>query len=386
MFAIAARRLGYRVHVFSPQADSPAGQVADVEFQADYLDLDAVARFARETDVVTLEFENVPLETLNAAARHALVRPGHEVLQTAQDRIREKKFLQRAGLPVARFQAITSLEELQAVEDELVPGVLKTATDGYDGKGQYMVRDRADLITAWQTLGTARAVLEELVDFNCELSVVSARTENGRFQAFPPIRNCHRNHILDISVSPSGLGERLEKEAMEIAREVMEQLQAVGVLCVEFFLRSDGQLLVNEIAPRPHNSGHLTIDAHSTCQFEQQVRAVCGLPLGSTRQRQAAAMVNLLGDCWQSGEPAWDQCLDFPDLRLHLYGKAEPRPGRKMGHLVALADSAEQAVLQGVAARRLLRQEMKAGRSLRQPLTQPEAHREFSNQQSAAIK
>ena len=271
-----------------------------------------------------------------------------------KNRLREKTFLQQAGLPVTRFQAIHSAADLQAALQDQAPGVLKTASWGYDGKGQTLVDGPAMAESAWQTLGTDAAVLEQFVDFSCELSVVAARGADGQFAYFEPIQNTHRNHILDMSVTPCQLPAQVADEAVEIARQVFEALQVVGVLCVEFFLTRDDQLLINELAPRPHNSGHLTIDAHVTCQFEQQVRAVCGLPLGSTRRLQAAAMVNLLGDCWQPREPAWAEALQLPDVKLHLYGKVQPRPGRKMGHLTALAPSAEAAIELAQTARQRL--------------------------------
>ncbi len=354
MFAIAAKRMGYRVHVFSDTADSPAGQVADREIQASFDDLDAVAEFARQVDVVTLEFENVPLAAIEMASRFAPVHPGAQVLETTQHRLREKTFLRDHGLPVAPFHAVTSLDGLKRACAETMPCVLKTATMGYDGKGQVVIRNEDEVEAAWKKLDSDQLILEQLIDLDCEFSVVAARTTAGAFAVYAPIRNEHRNHILDVSVSPANFDEELVQEATRITHEIMDQLDAVGVLCVEFFLARDGSLMVNEIAPRPHNSGHLTIDAHVTCQFEQQVRAVCGLQLGSTRQIQPAAMVNLLGDCWSEGEPNWQFALSLPNIKLHLYGKQHPAPGRKMGHLTSLADSPEQAVEHALAARKLL--------------------------------
>ncbi len=376
MFAIAAKRLGYRVHVLSPTPDSPAGQVADLEILASFDDLDAVAGFAKHVDVVTLEFENVPVAAIETAMRHAAVHPGTHVLETTQNRIREKTFLTKHGLPVPRFRPVRSLAELRSACAELMPAVLKTATCGYDGKGQAVIHSENDIEGAWKKCSCQEAILEELVDFDCELSVVAARTESGSRVAFAPIRNVHRNHILDVSVSPAGLGLKVEREATEIAFTVMDQLDAVGVLCVEFFLRRDGQLLVNEIAPRPHNSGHLTVDAHWTSQFEQQVRAVCGLSLGSNRQLKPAAMVNLLGDCWQAGEPRWQLGLALPNIKLHLYGKGIPEPGRKMGHLTALAESPEQAAEHALAARKLLQSDLHLPRKRRDPSGIGRAHQE----------
>ncbi|MDA0657314.1 MAG: 5-(carboxyamino)imidazole ribonucleotide synthase [Planctomycetota bacterium] len=345
MFAIAARRLGYRVHVLSPDQDTPTGQVADLEINADYLDLDAIERLARSVDVVSFEFENVPFETVQVVERFAPVRPSGNVLHITQNRWREKSFLKQAGIPVTPFQHVQSLDELKRAfaNQKNRPGVLKTSSWGYDGKGQVPVRGVNDLENAWKSLQTDDAILEEFIDFSCEISVIAARSIKGDVAAYQPFGNTHQNHILDITVSPAQLPASVAAQAEHIAGQVLTQLNVVGVLCVEFFVTYDGQLLVNELAPRPHNSGHLTIDAHVSCQFEQQVRAVCGLPLGSIRQLRPAAMANLLGDLWSDGEPNWDAVCGFPEVKLHLYGKQHPRPGRKMGHLVATADSVEQA-------------------------------------------
>ena len=351
MFAIAARRLGYRVHVFSPDDDTPTGQVADVEIQSLYSDLDAVADFARQVDVVTFEFENVPAETIGVVDRFKPVYPAGHVLHATQHRIREKTFLRSSGVPVTPFRAICSVDELKAVPDEELPGVLKTAAWGYDGKGQVKVESSAELEPAWGKLNCTEAVLERFVNFEAELSVVAARGRDGSVAMYGPIINTHRNHILDLSITPSEFPPRVSEEAIDIARLILTELKVVGVLCIEFFLTTDGKLLVNELAPRPHNSGHLTIDAHVTCQFEQQVRAVCGLPLGSAAQLRPAAMVNLLGDIWQQGEPHWKDALAVGDVKLHLYGKREARIGRKMGHVTVLDDSPLDAAEKALAAR-----------------------------------
>ena len=354
MFAVAAKRLGYRVHVFSPDKDSPTGQIADLEVQANYDDLDAVAAFAQDVDVVSYEFENVPVDMLETVERYAPVYPGGHVLHTAQHRIREKTFLQSAGIPVTPFHAIHSVEDLQKIGKEDVPGVLKTATLGYDGKGQIKIESVDELKTAWLELNCDEAVLERWVEFDSELSVVAARGHDGTTEFYGPIANSHSNHILDISVTPTGLPESVANEAIEIARTIMTELNVVGVLCVEFFLASNDKLLVNELAPRPHNSGHLTVDAHVTCQFEQQVRAICGLPLGATTQPRPSAMANLLGDLWQNGEPDWERAIAVSDLKLHLYGKLEARVGRKMGHLTVMADTPDEAAKKARAAREAL--------------------------------
>ncbi len=354
MTAIAAKQMGYRVHVFSPSHDSPAGQVADLEIQAPYDDVEAIERFAKQVSVITLEFENIPVDTLRAAAKHAPVHPSDHVLGTAQNRIREKSVLKEAGLPVANSHPIRSLEDLKTASQEFLPGVLKTANGGYDGKGQVIVKAADEVDSAWAQLDTDEAIFEEFVDFDCEISVVAARNTNGMIACYDPVRNVHRNHILDVSLSPAGMTSKLVADAKEMASTVMEELKVIGVICIEFFVTRDGQLVINEIAPRPHNSGHLTIDSHLTSQFEQQVRAVCGLELGSTEQIKPAAMVNLLGDCWADGEPKWDSALGIPNIKLHLYGKDVPAIGRKMGHITALADSPEQAAEDAKAARSLL--------------------------------
>jgi 5-(carboxyamino)imidazole ribonucleotide synthase len=355
MFAIAARRMGYRVHTLSPDDDTPTGQIADREVQAAYDDLDAVRDFARAVDVVTFEFENVSAAAAEAAAEHAPVRPGGQVLHTTQNRLREKGFLRQAGFPAAPFAAVRSAEELERAVAEIgTPAVLKTAGWGYDGKGQAKIAVPGDAAAAWASLATGEAILEAFVDFEREVSVVGARGLDGAFAHFGVFANDHRNHILDVTVSPAPVPARVEREAVEIARGILDALEVVGVLCVEMFLTRDGRLLVNELAPRPHNSGHLTFDACVTSQFEQQLRAICGLPLGSTELLRPAAMANLLGDLWKDGTPDWAAACRFPEIKLHLYGKAQARPGRKMGHLTALAADAEEARRLVVRAREAL--------------------------------
>ena len=343
MFAIAARRMGYRVHTFSPDQDTPTGQVADVEVQAEYDDLDAVRQFASHVDVVTFEFENVPAATAEAAASQAPVRPSGEVLHVSQHRLREKTYLQRHGFPVAPFAPVSSTAELSAALASIgTPAILKSAGFGYDGKGQFPIADVSEAEAAWSRLGQ-EAVLERRIDFEFELSVVAARAQNGDFAHWGAVRNHHVRGILDMTIAPSGIPPEVETEAIRIARNVLDQLQVAGVLCVEFFLTREGELLINELAPRPHNSGHFTIDACITSQFEQQLRAVCGLPLGETTQFCPAAMTNLLGELWSIGEPDWSSALSVSNAKLHLYGKMEPRPGRKMGHITALARTAAEA-------------------------------------------
>jgi 5-(carboxyamino)imidazole ribonucleotide synthase len=355
MFAMAARRMGYRVHVLSPESDTPTGQVADVEVNASYDDLDAIRAFARRVDVVTFEFENVPAATADAAAEHAPVRPAGQVLHIAQQRAREKAFLRDRGFPVTPFAHIREDGDLgAAMREPGVPGVLKTASFGYDGKGQAKVATEGEARAAWEAMGRPEAVLERFIPFEREVSVVAARGVAGWTTSYGVIENVHANHILDVSVLPSGVPPVVERRAAEIVRGVLEALDVVGVLCVEFFLTRDGELLINELAPRPHNSGHLTIDACMTSQFEQQVRAICGLPPGSAELLRPAAMANLLGDLWRHGEPDWAAACALPGVHLHLYGKTDPRPGRKMGHLTALAGTPGDARALALAARRAL--------------------------------
>lgn len=356
MFAIAARRMGYRVHTFSPDSDTPTGQVADLEITAPYEDLDAIRDFARQVEVITFEFENIPAASVDEASAHTLVRPSGEVLHITQQRLREKLFLTRAGLPVTPFVAVRSLEDLQSALSRLgTPAIVKTAAFGYDGKGQMRIDQPDQTSAAWEHVGKQEAILESFVDFEREVSVIGARDCDGDFAHFGVIENRHRNHILDLSVAPAAVPERLASEAVELTRAVLEALEVVGVLCVELFVTRDQKLLINELAPRPHNSGHLTIDACVSSQFEQQLRAVCGLALGSTEQLRPAAMANLLGDLWAEGEPDWAAACAIPNVKLHLYGKLEPRPGRKMGHLTALASTPQAAEELVLRAREALR-------------------------------
>ncbi|MGI8468148.1 MAG: 5-(carboxyamino)imidazole ribonucleotide synthase [Pyrinomonadaceae bacterium] len=345
MFAVEARKMGYRVHTFSPDTDTPTGQIADTEITAEYEDLDAVKEFARSVDVVTFEFENVPSETVETAARFSPVYPRGEILHTTQNRLREKTFLAENNFPITPFHHVKTLEDLQNATEEIgFPGVLKTAGFGYDGKGQTKIEAVENIVAAFENLHNQEAVLEKFVEFEKEISVVCARDKRGNFAHYGVIENEHANHILDISFAPAFVSKKVFDEAIEIARNVAETLDYVGTLCVEFFLTRDEKLLVNELAPRPHNSGHLTFDACVTSQFEQQLRAVCGLPLGSTEFYKPAAMANFLGDVWQKGEPKWENALKIPNIKLHLYGKQEARVGRKMGHLTAVAETVKEAI------------------------------------------
>jgi 5-(carboxyamino)imidazole ribonucleotide synthase len=314
--------------------------------------MDALRDFARHVDVVTFEFENVPIEAIETVEELAPVRPAGLALHTAQQRTREKTFLADRGFPTVPFARATSLDELwDAVARIGTPAIVKTAAFGYDGKGQQPVASPADAEHIWTRLGQQEVVIEKRISLQAELSVVAARGLDGDAALYPIFENRHRHHILDLTTSPAMVSPAVARRASEITRAVLEELQYVGVLCVEFFLSTDGELLVNELAPRPHNSGHLTVDASFTSQFEQQVRAICGLPLGSTELLRPAAMVNLLGDLWLGGEPNWAGACRFTDVKLHLYGKTQARPGRKMGHLTFMGETVEHAQDRVIAAR-----------------------------------
>jgi 5-(carboxyamino)imidazole ribonucleotide synthase len=345
MFTMAAQSMGYRVAVLDPGKQSPAGSVADRHIAADYLDDRALAEMASLCAAATTEFENVPAESLRTLARRCVVSPAADSVAIAQDRIREKVFLRDSGLAVAPFAVVRNEADLAAPEvDALLPGVLKVSRFGYDGKGQIRVANRADLDAAFSSLRREPCVLERLLALDKEISVVVACGSRGEVVTWPVAENQHAHGILDISIAPARVTPALAERARNAAVEVAGKLRYRGVLCVEFFLVSGGELLVNEIAPRPHNSGHYTIDACITSQFEQQVRALCGLPLGDTRMHCPAVMVNLLGELWSAGEPRWEQVLRHFDVKLHLYGKSEPRPGRKMGHFTVLAQDVDSAL------------------------------------------
>jgi 5-(carboxyamino)imidazole ribonucleotide synthase len=355
MFAMSARRLGYRVHTLAPEHDTPTGQIADVEVNASYDDLDAVRAFARRVDIVTFEFENVSAAAVAAAEEHAIVRPNGHALHVAQHRLREKTFLAGHGFPVVPFAAVRTESELAEALGRIgTPAVLKTTTFGYDGKGQISIGSEIEAIAAWDALQRQEVVLERFIDLEREISVIGARGVDGARSRFGPIDNAHHHHILDVSVAPSSVAPEISAQAIAITEGVLDALDFVGILCIEFFVACDGRLLINELAPRPHNSGHLTFDACRTSQFEQQLRAICGLPLGSPELLQPAAMANLLGDLWQECEPRWDAALAFPSIKLHLYGKTAARPGRKMGHLTALAPTPQEARTLVVEARKAL--------------------------------
>ena len=360
MFAIAARRMGYRVHSLDPAPDCPAGQVADVEWSASYDDVDAAMRFARAVDVVSFEFENIPYETLQKVAEIVPVFPAPLVLDTTRHRLREKTFLSTHGYPVAPYRAVSSVDDLrQAVGALGLPCILKTATFGYDGKGQTKITAVDQVESAWAQLGQPMGVLEGFVDFRCELSVIVARGQNGALATYDVAENVHQHHILDVTVVPARISEETREAAVALAVAVARSLDLVGVLAVELFLVDDGsaagRIVVNELAPRPHNSGHFSVDACKTSQFEQQLRAVCGLPLGDVTLLTPVAMANLLGEEWADGPPDFAAALAVPGVNLHLYGKQDPRPGRKMGHLTAMAATVELAQERVLEARTRLR-------------------------------
>lgn len=355
MLAVAARSLGYRVVVLDPEEEAPAAAVCDRHFTAAYDDAAALDAFAREADIITYEFENIPAASLQKMQEHAPVFPDPSVLHVCQNRRREKEFLQCHGFPIAPFRIVESADALtEALSFLGTPCVLKTADFGYDGKGQRKLEAGADCAAVWREFGAAHGVVEAWIDFSAELSVIVARGREGELCAFPPALNVHERHILTTSEAPAPLPEKICRDAQELAGELARQLGVVGLLAVELFLRPDGTLLVNELAPRPHNSGHYTLDACPTSQFEQSVRAVCGLPLGEAGPARPALMRNLLGDLWAAGTPHWPDLLALPGLHLHLYGKRVPRPGRKMGHYTVIADTLDAARAIDTQARALL--------------------------------
>jgi len=346
MFALAARQRGYHVMVFGDPVDSPAGQVSDRSLPAAFDDQDALLSFARQVDVVSYEQENIPVPTVEFLTQHVPVYPGAELLRASQHRLLEKNSLRNIGIPTADFASIQSAAELrEAVALFGGDAILKTVTLGYDGKGQARVLSTDDLEAVWKKFAVTEAILEKIVDFSFELSIVASRFSDGTCAFYAPVRNNHVNHILDLSVSPAlEIPQKFCHEAMEIARAILEHFQVIGVLCVELFATKDGSLLVNEIAPRPHNSGHLTIDACRSSQFEQQFRAVCGLASGNVEMQAPAAMANLLGDhLMNATADRWKTVFQLPQVHVHMYGKAEARIGRKMGHLTALGSTVQEA-------------------------------------------
>lgn len=337
MFTVAARTMGYRVIVFDPDPHSPAGRIADRHINANFLDGGALHELSSACIAITTEFENVPSDTLDILAKTCFVRPSSNALSITQDRINEKEFLLAHHIPTNRFVPVSTEDEVASAFNHIGSrAILKRSRLGYDGKGQWKVESGAEAIEAFQKMGSAPCVLEELLRFKCEISVVLARGVNGHIAAYPTAENIHTNSILDTTIVPARVSGAISAKAQKIAKTIAEKLNYNGVLAVEMFVMRDGRILVNEIAPRPHNSGHYTLDACVTNQFEQQVRTLCGLEPGDTRLISPVVMVNLLGEVWGKSQPAWENLFDHSNVKLHLYGKDHARPGRKMGHFNVL--------------------------------------------------
>jgi 5-(carboxyamino)imidazole ribonucleotide synthase len=356
MTAIAARQMGYRVLTLDPDPDCPASRVSDRVIVAPLADRAAAVQFAAASDVVTYEFENIDAAAVDAAEGVREVCPSAAALRTCQDRRNEKSAAAAAGLETARWRPVSSTSDLAAGVAAIgLPAVLKTATAGYDGKGQAVVRSVEEAEAAFRSVGNGAKplVLEGFVQFEKELSVICARDRAGNKRSFPPAENLHRNGILDVSIAPARVSDAVSEEARRVAETLADSVGVVGLLCVEMFMEKGGRLLVNELAPRPHNSGHWTIEGCNTSQFQQLVRVLCGLPMGSVGVRQPSVMVNLLGDLWleAGGRPDFAAALAVPGVALHLYEKAEARPGRKMGHITATAHDLEAALERALDAR-----------------------------------
>ena len=359
-FVIAAHEMGYKVIVLDPDPNSPAGKIADKHLCAAYEDAYALMEIARECSAVTTEFENVPASTLEELSQSQPVHPAASAVAICQHRVMEKNFLHENGLPHAPYAQVKSEADIPTAESGLYPGILKVARFGYDGKGQARVNSPEEALVAFRSFHAELCVLEKRLQLDTEVSVVLARDAAGNVQAFPTAENIHRNGILDISIVPARCSNELREQAKLLATRVAEKLGYVGTLGVEFFV-SEGKLIINEMAPRPHNSGHYTIDACITNQFEQQVRALCGLPLGEPNPHSAAVMVNLLGDVWQgedkATEPEWDVLFEQANLKLHLYGKHQARPGRKMGHFTVIGNDAAAVLEAAMQARQRIKVE-----------------------------
>jgi 5-(carboxyamino)imidazole ribonucleotide synthase len=348
---VAAKLMGYRTLVLDPDPHAPAGAVADVHLVAPYDDSEALDCLASECDVVTTEFENPPAECLDRLEQSTRVAPSASAVRIAQDRIAEKHFLHAAGFPVGPFAIVDEAHPIDAVAEQLLTdgaAIVKTARLGYDGKGQVRIDRLDDVEDAWNDIGNVACVVETLLDLDTEVSVLVARSVTGEIVTWPVVENTHAAGILDVSIVPATIAADLTSAAERLAVEIAERLDYVGVLAVELFVVRNAigelELLVNEIAPRPHNSGHWTLDGSVTSQYEQQIRAICGVGLGDTAMTSpAVAMVNLLGDLWSNGEPDWAAVFTHPAAKLHLYGKTEPRPGRKMGHLTVIGEPGESA-------------------------------------------
>lgn len=351
MLILAGRALGYRFHVFDPSAEAPASGLADKSYTADYCDQAALSQFADAVDVITLEFENIPIEAIDFLSQRKPVHPNRQTLYTCQHRQREKDFLKQHGFPCVRFEYADDPASLQvAIAQVGYPCVIKTAAFGYDGKGQVKLgspSDVSDSEALWQQLGKPpRVVVEQWIEHQGEFSVICARNAQGQCSTLPVAENVHRNHILHSSLAPARLSSAQKASVEAISMALADQLAVIGLLAVEFFLAPDGSWLINEMAPRPHNSGHFSLDSCVSSQFEQHIRAITGLPFGSSQPHHACVMINLLGDVWANGRPDWSALLADPQVKLHLYGKSSARSGRKMGHFCLLADAPETALQQ----------------------------------------
>ncbi len=352
-FVIAAHEMGYKVTVLDPDSNSPAGKIADVHICAAFDDKSALLKLANTCEAISTEFENVPADSLSFLAETKPVRPSAYSVAIAQHRVSEKNFLKHAGLPVAPYAVINEIDDLPSDDSDIYPAILKVARFGYDGKGQARVKNQQEAQSAFLAFEREECVLEKMLKLDYEVSVVLARDVYGNVVTFPTSENSHLNGILDVSIAPARGRDAISHQAQKLAIIVAEKLASTGVLGVEFFV-CNGELLVNEMAPRPHNSGHYTIDACVTSQFEQQVRVMTGLPLGSTRQHSPAVMVNLLGDIWPEDNlaaPEWQNALNNSQLKMHLYGKHEARPGRKMGHFTVINVSRDEAIKQAMQVR-----------------------------------
>lgn len=345
MFTVAARTMGYRVMVLDPDPESPAGRIADEHIQTDFHDVPALQRLSQTCAAITTEFENVPADTLELLTQSCFVRPSADAVKITQDRINEKSFLKQNRFPTNRLAEILTKNDLpDALSSIRTPAILKRSRLGYDGKGQWKVNALDEAVKAFETMGSVPCVLEEMLLFEKEISVVLARGINGEISAYPPIENIHVNGILDTSIVPARIAKKIADESVKTASAISEKMNYHGVMAVEFFVMPDGRLLVNEVAPRPHNSGHFTLDACATNQFEQQVRTLCGLPPGDTRLLSPVVMINLLGDLWGNSKPQWENVLKYANVKLHLYGKRQARQGRKMGHVNVLDHDIEKAI------------------------------------------
>ena len=349
MLAMAARQMDYKTVVLDPDSNCPAGQVADEVIRSEYSDIKASSELAALADVVTYEFENVDADSVSSAEKHKPVRPSSSVLRTTQNRLHEKKALLEAGIPVANFRKVDSLRDLEDAASVLgYPMVLKTATEGYDGKGQSIIHGEHDLAISYDLLNALNVelIVEQFVSFKAEISTICARTTDGMTATFDPSENIHRNHILDTSIVPARIDESVADKARIIATNIAEKLDVIGLIAVEMFVTRENDIIVNELAPRPHNSGHYTMDGCDTSQFEQLVRVLAGMPITLPKLHSPTVMVNLLGEIWEDtgGNPDWQRALEMPGVNLHLYGKSAARVGRKMGHINAVAETVEEAL------------------------------------------